>query len=302
MGQRVDLSTVADEPVEDVPGRSAGSFSRMRVDRLAPTPLNPRENYGTEEELTDFGESLKVRQLQPVVVVSRAAYLKLWPDHAKEIGSAAFVIANGERRWRASRHVELPTIDAIVRDSIAESRPSFLDAVLKENIDRKNLDPIEEAQAVEAMVQECGSAGAAAKQFKRHESWVSQRRALLKLTPELQEQVRAGSLPVRLARSIAIKPATEQEPALRALEEQQQQERAAKRARKARSSATDAERTEAGVPQPRDEEAPGKGVRGSRARAADAEVPWDSTEKLAAMIRDRLTGRAVADLVRLLQA
>ncbi len=44
MGQRVDLSTVADEPVEDVPGRSAGSFSRMRVDRLAPTPLNPREN------------------------------------------------------------------------------------------------------------------------------------------------------------------------------------------------------------------------------------------------------------------
>jgi hypothetical protein len=81
--------------------------------------------------------------------------------------------------------------------------------------DRKSLDPIEEAHAVEEMVTACGSAAKAAERFGRHESWVSQRRALLRLTPELQDSVRSGELPVRIARSVAALPAGEQEAAWR---------------------------------------------------------------------------------------
>jgi hypothetical protein len=80
-------------------------------------------------------------------------------------------------------------------------------------MDAPATDAIEEARAVEEMVTECGSAAKAAERFRRHESWVSQRRALLKLTPPLQNSVRSGELPVRIARSIATLPADEQEAA-----------------------------------------------------------------------------------------
>jgi ParB family chromosome partitioning protein len=80
-------------------------------------------------------------------------------------------------------------------------------------MDASATDAIEEARAVEEMVTECGSAAKAAERFRRHESWVSQRRALLKLTPPLQNSVRSGELPVRIARSIAALPADEQEAA-----------------------------------------------------------------------------------------
>lgn len=86
-------------------------------------------------------------------------------------------------------------------------------AVTLQPMDAPAIDAIEEARAVEEMVTECGSAAKAAERFRRHESWVSQRRALLKLTPPLQNSVRSGELPVRIARSIAALPADDQEAA-----------------------------------------------------------------------------------------
>jgi ParB family transcriptional regulator, chromosome partitioning protein len=210
MGKRTSLASIANEKVEDVPGQSRPTLVRLRPEQIAATPLNPRQNFGTDEELVALGESMRARQLQPVVVVSRAGYLKLWPEHEYQLGEAEFVLANGERRFRASRLVSLDALEAMHREEVAESRAAFLDAVLSENLDRKNFDPIEEAHAVEAMVQECGTATAAAEQFRRHKTWVSQRRALLKLTQDLQDKVRSGELPVRIARSIATVPAEQQ--------------------------------------------------------------------------------------------
>ena len=109
---------------------------------------------------------MRVRQLQPVVIVSRADYLRLWPEHEEGIGPADYVLVNGERRWRAAtRRYPLPVVDALIRPQLADSRPEFLDAIFTENIDRKNLDPIEEARAVEEMVNE--GAGSAAKAAER---------------------------------------------------------------------------------------------------------------------------------------
>jgi ParB family chromosome partitioning protein len=212
-GRRTSLAALATVPVEVVPGHAAPILERLRPSQIAATPLNSRTNFGAAEELAELGESMRVRQLQPVAVVSRADYLRLWPDHEEAIGPADYVLVNGERRWRAATQVSLPAIDAIIRPQLADSRPAFLDAIFTENIDRKNLDPIEEARAVEEMVTECGSAAKAAERFRRTESWVSQRRALLRLTPELQDRVRSGELPVRIARSIASLPPGDQETA-----------------------------------------------------------------------------------------
>ena len=227
-GRRVALSSLAQDPVEEVPGHSTGTPIRLAPDRIARTPLNKRTSFGTPDELTELGESIRRRQLAAVVVVTRARYLALFPEHQDQVGTANYVLVNGERRWRAATQVQLPRLDAVIREDLADSRADLLDAVIAENIDRKNLDPIEEARSVEDLVAEAGSAAAAAKQLHRTEGWVSQRRALLRLTPEIQARVQAGEVPVRIARSIASLPPEDQEAALKDAVDRQSAERAAR--------------------------------------------------------------------------
>jgi ParB family chromosome partitioning protein len=202
-GRRTSLVSLAGQKVEDVPGRSDAVLLSVPLDKLHCTRFNPRRNFGTEEELREFGEKLKKEQLQPAVVVSRAAYLKLWPDEADNVGAAPYVIANGERRYRASQLVGRPLLEVVHREDVAQSRATFLDAVQSENNDRQNLDPIERAIAIETMVTELGGADQVAVYYGKTKGWVSQQRKLLKLTPELQDLVSAGEMPVRVARDIA---------------------------------------------------------------------------------------------------
>lgn len=110
---------------------------------------------------------------------------------------------------------QIVTMTGDMEDRIAGEPEA--ECLIERWFDRRNLDPIEEARAVEEMVTECGSAARAAERFRRHESWVSQRRALLRLTPALQDRVRSGELPVRIARSIAALPAAVQETAWHAV-------------------------------------------------------------------------------------
>ncbi|MEU3907678.1 plasmid partitioning protein, partial [Streptomyces goshikiensis] len=103
----------------DVP---AYELVRVLLEQVSPTPLNPRRNFGTDEEKTRFGEELRQAQLSACVVVSRSAYLGLWPDHESRIGSASYVLINGERRFRSALHVGLESLDFVVRDDLAGSR------------------------------------------------------------------------------------------------------------------------------------------------------------------------------------
>lgn len=174
------------------------------VEKIGSTLFNPREDFGSDEELDELGESLRVRQIQPIVVVSRAAYEKLVPALAAELAAGVeYVLVSGERRWRAASRVKLQTLETIVRDDYAESRKVYLDAVLTENFDRRNFNPIEEAHAVEAMVGEFnGSLDEAAAYWRKSKGWISQRRGLLRLIPDLQKLIVSGEMPVRVGRVI----------------------------------------------------------------------------------------------------
>ncbi|MGW0188138.1 hypothetical protein ACWDV7_20535 [Streptomyces sp. NPDC003362] len=202
-GRRTSLASLAGQRVEDVPGRSDAVLLTLPLDKLHCTRFNPRRNFGTDDELREFGEKLKKEQLQPAVVVSRAGYLKLWPDEADRVGTALYVIANGERRYRGSQLVGRGVLEVVHREDVAESRATFLDAVQSENNDRKDLDPIERAIAIETMVTELGGAEKVAVYYGKSKGWVSHQRKLLKLVPALQDLVSAGELPVRVARDIA---------------------------------------------------------------------------------------------------
>ncbi|MFI6960026.1 ParB/RepB/Spo0J family partition protein [Nocardia sp. NPDC050408] len=169
-------------------------------------PRNPRDDLGDLSDLASIAEG----QLQPALVVTRGAYLALYPDDATAVESAQWVVINGCRRLAAARKYGCAELEFIVKDEIASTQVRLLSASITENIARQDFDVIEEAKAVEALVEACGTAEAAAAQLKKTGGWVSQRRALLNLAPELQAALRRGDLAIRLARSLARVPLEDQ--------------------------------------------------------------------------------------------
>jgi ParB family chromosome partitioning protein len=190
----------------DVP---AYELSRIRLEEVAPTPLNPRRNFGSDEDLTRFGEELRGTQLAACVAISRAAYLKVWPQHEAQIGDAQYVLINGERRYRSASHVGLEFLDFVVRDDLAASREAFIDHLLKENLEREDFDVVERARGVQQLVLVCseesatGARARAAKRLGRDRSWVTNQLSLLELPEGLQLMLSSGTLAERDGRMLA---------------------------------------------------------------------------------------------------
>ncbi|BAN91838.1 peptide transporter [Mycobacterium avium subsp. hominissuis] len=204
-GQRTNLASLANSvgdhsPVEQiaaVPSRTAP------LTELTANPRNPREDLGDLSNL----ESIADMQLQPAVVVTRAAYLALYPDDAI---ATRYVVINGCRRLAAAHKYGRTDLAIVVNDELARDRVTLISAAIAENVDRQDFDVIEEAKAVQSLVTECGSAMAAATRLRKTEAWVSQRRALLSLAPELQTALRRGELAIREARALARVPLEQQ--------------------------------------------------------------------------------------------
>lgn len=194
-----DKSSVDGTAVDGGLQPRAGLTRSVPLRDLIGNPNNPRDSVGDLDELASIVEF----QLQPVVVVTRGAYEKLYPD---ENISTRWVVIIGNRRLAAAQKFGRPELDIVVKDELAKDRGTLLTAVIAENVDRSGFDVIEEAKAVEQLVVEYGSADAAAEHLRKSKGWVSQRRALLNLAPELQEATRAGDLAIREARSLARVP------------------------------------------------------------------------------------------------
>ncbi|MFD3546113.1 ParB/RepB/Spo0J family partition protein [Streptomyces sp. NPDC058655] len=213
---------------------------RVPLDQVSPTPHNPRRNFGTDEELTRFGEELRQAQLSACVVVTRGAYLALWPDHDGRIGAAAYVLINGERRFRSALHVGLESLDFVVRDDLAVSRADFIDHLLAENLEREDFDVIERARGVQQLVDTCvgeggrehGAKSRAAERLGKSPSWVTNQLVLLELPEEIQAMLSSGELPERdgrvLARRAKDRPGVGAGELLAFLKETKQQEAQAK--------------------------------------------------------------------------
>ncbi|MFE9500745.1 ParB/RepB/Spo0J family partition protein [Streptomyces collinus] len=182
---------------------------RLRLDQVSSTPLNPRRNFGTDDEMTRLGEELRQAQLAACVAVTRDAYLALWPDHEQRIGSALHVLVNGERRFRSAAHVGLDALDFVIRDDLAPSREQFIKHLLEENLSREDFDVIERARGVEQLVSVCaegagrGARSRAAEQLGKDRSWVTNQLVLLMLPVEIQRMLSAGTMSERDGRAAA---------------------------------------------------------------------------------------------------
>ena len=204
-GKRTSLAALAgdvgDNSPVDEPG--AGPARGAPLSQLTANPRNPREDLGDLADLASIADM----QLQPAVVVTADAYRALYPEDAI---ATRYVVINGCRRLAAAHKYGLSNLDIVVNDALARDRITLISAAITENVDRQDFDVIEEARAVEALVLECGRADLAGVRLHRTEGWVSQRRALLKLAPELQTKLRRGELAIREARALARVPLEQQ--------------------------------------------------------------------------------------------
>jgi ParB family chromosome partitioning protein len=213
VGGRIDLSTLASVPTTaaPVPAVRNGTGTRaLRLEQVAANPLNTRDMSLGAQDIDELAESLRKGQLESCAVVDRASFLEIFPEHEAAIGTAEYVQVTGNRRLVAARKAGLRTIDVTVKKALAASRLDFLTAMAAENLLRKDLDPIEQAHAVQLMVAEASSQAEVARQLGKSAPWVTQRLDLLKLLPELQQLLRAGTISIAVARSLALEPADRQ--------------------------------------------------------------------------------------------
>lgn len=167
---------------------------------LAHNPFNPRLELTEIEETAD---SLRAAgQLQRVAVVTRAAFLAVHPDQAEAIADADYVVIDGNRRLAAAPLAGLDSLRIDVNESLAATAATMVEAALIANIHRVDLPAMDQARAVQQLLDVHGSQDLVAQRLGRTPAWVSQRLALLRLVPELQEQVDSGDLKLEAARRI----------------------------------------------------------------------------------------------------
>ena len=183
-------STVS-KPVEKVqkvekPEKFAEGVIYISLDDIKPNAMQPRKVFN-EEALEELANSIKTNGLiQPIIVRS---------------SKDGYELVAGERRWRAARKAGLKKIPAIVR-KLNEEQNALI--ALLENIQREDLNMIEEAQGISSLMGEYGlSQEEAAKAVGKSRPYIANALRLLKLPKEIQEMVQSGELTTGHAKAIA---------------------------------------------------------------------------------------------------
>ncbi|KUN77945.1 plasmid partitioning protein [Streptomyces bungoensis] len=194
-----------------VPTEGVTAPTELPVHRISLNPDNPRSTLG---DLTDLAGSLKTHgQKQAITIMNRDAYVKANPGQEAALEpDTTHVVVDGSSRLAAAREAGLATIKVMVSDDQGGTSEELLESALVANIHRQDLDEIDEARALQRLLAIHGSQRALAKRLHRSQGWVSQRLALLNLTPELQARI--GEEPIDLLRAVGNKPAEQQQAAL----------------------------------------------------------------------------------------
>jgi len=171
------------------------TFKQVMVHQVMPGRFQPRKEFDPQA-LKELSDSIaKQGILQPIVV--------------RECGHNEYEIIAGERRWRAAQMAELQQIPVIICNISDESALAF---GLIENIQRQDLNPIEEAAALRRLIEEFKMTHEkVAESIGRSRAVVSNMLRLLNLTPSVQELLTTKKLDVGHAKVLLVFPPEEQE-------------------------------------------------------------------------------------------
>ncbi|MEO8401574.1 MAG: ParB/RepB/Spo0J family partition protein [Gammaproteobacteria bacterium] len=155
--------------------------------QIEPDKNQPRKNF-SEHSLEELASSIKQHGvIQPIIVRDI--------DKGKK-----YQIIAGERRWRAAKMIGLKTIPAIIKEYDKANRMAVS---LIENIQRDNLNPLEEAQAIQSLLEECYMTHSqVAESLGKSRTTVSNLLRLLALSTKVKEMINSGLLEMGHARAI----------------------------------------------------------------------------------------------------
>ena len=174
------------EDFNDQPAGADGGAVRLPLQKIEPNPLQPRKTFDPEE-LDSLAESIRMHGIiQPLTV--------------RKLPSGFYQIIAGERRWRAARLAGLYEVPVVV---IEADDKKAMELALIENLQRSDLNPIEEALGYQELMgtYEMTQEQAAARVGKSRPA-VANALRLLSLSPSVLELVRAGSLSAGHARAL----------------------------------------------------------------------------------------------------
>jgi ParB family chromosome partitioning protein len=189
MGRGLAAILSVSKPTEGAQAQ-APELRDLPVELIRPNPGQPRKRFD-EEALAALAGSLADRGVvQPILV--------------RPVAGGTYELVAGERRWRAAQLAGLETIPAVVRE---HDDAASLEVALVENMAREDLNPVEEARAVAALVEELGLAReAVGKKVGRSRVAISNLLRLLDLPDEALALVEAGELTEGHGRALLMAP------------------------------------------------------------------------------------------------
>jgi ParB family transcriptional regulator, chromosome partitioning protein len=172
----------------NAPSTEDMSASEIAIDRIVPNPKQPRRTF-VEADLEELTESIRTKGvIQPILVR---------PDPSQP---EMFEIIAGERRWRAARRAGLTMVPAVVREM--DDR-EMLEIAIIENVQRADLNAVEEAEAYKALIDRFGrTQESVAQQVGKSREHVSNTLRLLSLPEDVREHVREARLTPGHARAL----------------------------------------------------------------------------------------------------
>jgi ParB family chromosome partitioning protein len=165
----------------------AAAVRSIPVDRLRPNRFQPRSRFD-DQGLDELAESIRAQGvIQPLVVTGA--------------GDGVYTIVAGERRWRAAQRAGLAEVPAVVREITGDRE--LLEVALVENLQRADLNPMEEAEAYQALQERFGlSQEEVASRVGKARPTVANTLRLLNLPAEVADLVRDGRLTAGQARPL----------------------------------------------------------------------------------------------------
>ena len=195
LGRGLDALLGGDEPATAKPVATVSDTPReLAIDQLQPGKYQPRTRMD-QEALKELAESIKTQGvIQPILV--------------RPVAENKYEIIAGERRWRAARMAGLQAVPVVIRD-IPDNQA--LAVALIENIQREDLNPLEEALGIQRLTNEFGlTHQTAAEALGRSRTAVTNLLRLLELAPPVRDLLADGRLDMGHARALLVLPALRQ--------------------------------------------------------------------------------------------
>jgi ParB family chromosome partitioning protein len=164
----------------------AAGVREIALERIGPNPYQPRTRF-SDESLSELAASIKATGvLQPVIL--------------RKDGEEDFLLVAGERRLKAARLAGLEKIPAVVRE-VADRE--MMEIALIENVQREDLNPIDEAHAYQTLLEKLGlTHDQISERVGKQRSSITNSLRLLSLPPEVREMVSRGTLTAGHARAL----------------------------------------------------------------------------------------------------